>query len=166
MSSVFFKVDDSTLLWENIMPDLSALEKFYLAINFCCVVSLLFLTIVISDIHRKGWADGRLDLEAMIAAVDDEQRAAMERKRLRRLQSRIQAREVAAAVDDPNLLHIKRMGLAADVRIEQDKEPSLVSEEDSTETETDTDDDNYEVPKHLQHVPYGGRQVHSDTDSD
>lgn len=65
-STIFFQVEDPNRLWEDILLDggLEAGEKVLFSLSVINIFALLFLQLLVANIHRKAWAEGT-------AAMDD-----------------------------------------------------------------------------------------------
>lgn len=75
VASVLFKNEANSEQWEHIIPNLDATEKAYFSVNISLVVLLFLVQIVLTNLHRKGWCDGRKEVNIMLTAVNMDKQA-------------------------------------------------------------------------------------------
>ena len=71
ITSSFFRNHSNAEVWEEIVPNLSQTEASYFAVALTLMVVLLATTALLSNLHRKGWAEGSREIELMLQVARD-----------------------------------------------------------------------------------------------
>lgn len=177
--------------WEDILPELDSSESAYFSFQLILVVVLFFIQIALAQIHRKGWCDGKSDLDLMIEVLDKEAKFAYENKvkakkvslhdaKVREMESMDDMEQGVVsrnkAVSKVSKLesvrqNAKREPSAAAPHVSVNGRPSTPSKSraHSRAGSKDPNPLSRQQPQQpgvvLRHVPYGGHQV-ADSDSD